>query len=229
MFWKLFWPGAFVTALVFGAPAHISPVMAFGGSERPSLPKEMVGKWCPVKDSDQYERRPCPEGKSDSGMILSKHGVFYFEEGCDFTKVQKLERNVYYVHGNCGGEGMNWKETMIIQLRTDDAIPGHLTKEQEALVGQDKLSDDYLPDDFEARVAMQGRHPDLVENGCEAFRVCEPDDRNWHPTRRGSDVTDRIRILVLSHSNEKSEEEEKYDCDGKRMAVTHPELCRDPE
>lgn len=58
-------------------------------------------------------------------------------------------------------------------------VPGHLTKEQEELVAHGKLSEDYLPDDFEARTAMIERHPDLQD--CMAFRTCEPEDKNWHP------------------------------------------------
>jgi hypothetical protein len=58
-------------------------------------------------------------------------------------------------------------------------IPGHLTEQQEELVAQGKLSEDYLPDDFEERRAMVERHPELQD--CMAFRTCEPDDRNWHP------------------------------------------------
>jgi hypothetical protein len=187
-------------SMMKGITALLALMTMASATERPSLPKEMAGAWCRVKDNDQYERRNC-HGEGDGMMTLGKHKVFFLEDGCDFTKVQKLERNVYYVHGDCGGEGMSWKESMIIQLRTDDAIPGHLTKEQEDLIAQDKLSDDYLPDDFEARTAMIERHPDLQE--CMAFHTCEPEDRDWHPKRRGSDVTDRIRILVLTHSDEK--------------------------
>jgi hypothetical protein len=107
---------AVTTALIFGAPfAH--------AVEGKRLPNEIVGAWCAVKqDSDEYEH--CNVKESDnSTMVVSKHNIFmYGEEGCDFTKVQKIDRRVYYVHGDCGGEGMSWKSTMIFQLLPD----GHM-------------------------------------------------------------------------------------------------------
>jgi hypothetical protein len=79
----------------------------------------MVGQWCQVKkDGDEYER--C---NSSDTMVVSKHNVFmYGEEGCDFTKVKQIDHRVYYVHGDCGGEGMTWKGTMIFQLLTNGHI-----------------------------------------------------------------------------------------------------------
>jgi hypothetical protein len=85
-----------------------------------SLPKEMVGQWCRVKDNDEYERRDC--GSTDGSMTIGKHKVFYMEDGCDFTKVQQIDRNVFYVNGDCGGEGMSWKERMILHLTHDGHI-----------------------------------------------------------------------------------------------------------
>ena len=113
---KLFLFAVLAMALVFGAPlAH--------AVEGKSLPNEMVGKWCRLKDDgDEYKR--CNADMNDSAtIILSKSNiVLYVEDGCDFTKVQKIDRNVYYVHGDCGGEGMSWKDTMIFQLLPD----GHM-------------------------------------------------------------------------------------------------------
>jgi hypothetical protein len=105
-----------VSAFVFTASfAH--------ADEHRSLPQQMVGEWCLVKDSnDEYERHDCRRDGGDRMMTIGKHHWFALEDGCDFTKVQKLERNVYYVHGDCGGEGMTWKDTMIIQLMTNGHI-----------------------------------------------------------------------------------------------------------
>lgn len=114
MFWKLF--AIVVAAITFAAP------FAAHANEHASLPKEMIGEWCAVKDSsNEYERRDC-RGHGDGMMTLDQHHYFLLEDGCDFTKVQKIDRNVYYVHGDCGGEGMSWKDTMIIHLTNDDHI-----------------------------------------------------------------------------------------------------------
>jgi hypothetical protein len=113
---KLFLFAVMLRALILCAPiAH--------AGERSSLPKEMVGQWCHVnKDGDEfYERRDC-RGEGDGTMTIDKHKVFYMEDGCDFTKVQQIDRNVFYVHGDCGGEGMSWKERMIFHLTNDGHI-----------------------------------------------------------------------------------------------------------
>lgn len=84
-----------------------------------SLPQKMIGQWCAMsKDSNEYERRTCSEEETsrNATMTLSKHSVVYFEDGCDFTEVQKRDRNVYYVHGDCSGEERSWKDTMTFQL-----------------------------------------------------------------------------------------------------------------
>lgn len=104
------------TSLVFGAP------FAHAAEGKSTLPKEMVGEWCYVKDSDgEYERRDCRD-TGDGMMTLDQHHYFLLEDGCDFTQVQKIDRGVYYVHGACSGEGMTWNDTMIIQLLTHNRI-----------------------------------------------------------------------------------------------------------
>lgn len=143
MFWKMFWPTfAVITALVFGAPfANAADKVDCSGMDaadlvdqgfdlarckKPkhapaTLPKEMFGSWCQVKKDgdvspdDEYER--CNVKESDNAtMVVNKHNVLmYGEDGCDFTKVEKIDQGVFYVHGDCGGEGMSWKSTLIFQ------------------------------------------------------------------------------------------------------------------
>jgi hypothetical protein len=100
-----------------------APAFARDSTQLPFLPKEMVGEWCRVsKDSDEYDRRNCHEDINNT-MTIGKHNVVMsVEDGCDCTKVQKLDRNAYYVHGDCGGEGMSWNESIIFQLLTNDRI-----------------------------------------------------------------------------------------------------------
>lgn len=86
-----------------------------------SLPKEMIGEWCPVKDSsDEYERRDCHD--TDAFLTIGKHTLLEFEYGCDVTKVQHLAHGAYYVHGKCGYEGSTFKDRIVLQLTSDDHL-----------------------------------------------------------------------------------------------------------
>lgn len=196
------------TFLVVALLLMISPAMAFtaapssSDTEGKSLPNEMVGQWCLVSkdgNENEYKRHHCSSHLLDWTMTLGKRNFRFLDARCDFTKVQQMNRNVYSVHGNCSGSSES-KVKMIFQLLPNGhiwvvlvtpsneksekeaaarpIIPGHLTYEQEELIGQGKLSVDFLPDDFVARIAMQERHPE--EQGCEVFLVCN-DNGDWHP------------------------------------------------
>jgi hypothetical protein len=71
-----------------------------------------------------------------------------------------------------------WQHVIKAEGKGPLPIPGHLTKEQEELIGRGMLSIDYLPDNVEERKAMAERHPDL--EGCEVFMLCD-DGGDWHP------------------------------------------------
>ena len=108
--------------------------LATGAAHADTLPKEMLGKWCPSADDSAevitlYERGTC-KGVSGSGMTVKQNAIEYWEEKCAFTSVtpristsivlnsrggrSEVHYKTFEVKAKCTGLGYQWNATTFL-------------------------------------------------------------------------------------------------------------------